>query len=244
MEKNISVIFSKMWLSLRRIPKGMGLYALSLGRDLVGMPFFLCLKRLHLKEKSHIYVLCSKASLRASFHPAPEFSLVKTPLNLLTLRKSLVTTPPSFSTGETYTCNDRDSFHLSLRSHCVSENTIFCHFLGEKQTDRNIKENIEKRKYCLIVSSSRKPYMLCRCRLVYQEKKWGQFERYSRWQFFLSWRNWLAMTIPLSVSTLHFHLPLILTQPPLLDLYITLSLFQLSSPSFVLISACTFYLWL
>lgn len=150
------------------------------------------------------------------------------------LRKSLVTIPSSFSTGETYTCNDRDSFHLSLRSHCVSENT-------QCKTDRNTKENIEKRKYCLIVSSSRrKPYMLCRCRLVYQEKKWGPFERYSMWQFFLSWRNCLTVTIPLSVSTLHFHLPLFLTQPALLDPYITLSLFQLSSPSCVLISACIY----
>lgn len=148
-----------MWLSLRRIPKGMGLYALSLGRDLVGMPFFLCLKRLHLKEKSHIYVLCSKASLRASFHPAPEFSLVKTPLNVLTLRKSLVTTPPSFSTGETYTCNDRDSFHLI--SLCIREYNFLPFFRGEANWQKHQTKKTLKRENTVLLLVHREGNHTC-----------------------------------------------------------------------------------
>ena len=67
-----------------------------------------------------------------SFHLAPEFSIVKKPMNIQSLRRSLAITPPAFSTEENCTRNDTDSFLLSLRSPCESENTHFSPSFREK----------------------------------------------------------------------------------------------------------------
>lgn len=116
-KKSISVIFFKIWLSLRRIPKGMGLYTQCVWEELQLACSFLSLKRIHLKEKSHIYVQCGKASFRAFISSSTRVLICEN-----AYKCAEFTTPPSFSAGETIQVVTGTVF-IWLRSHCVWENT-------------------------------------------------------------------------------------------------------------------------
>ena len=136
-------------------------YTVLLGRASVGMLSFLSLKRIYLKEKSHIYVQCGKTSFRAFISSSTRVLICEN-----AYKCAEFTTPPSFSAGETIHVMTGNSFRLAQISLCMRDHGFLPSF-REKATWQKYQ-----RRYCkyFLSPSRRKINMLCRCWLVYKEE--------------------------------------------------------------------------
>ena len=205
------------------------MHVVSLRRASVGM---LSLENV-LEEKSHIYVgvcgcmcsQCGSASFRAFISSCTRVLISEKAYKCTEFEKMFHYITASVSTAETCLYyKNRNSFHLSLRSHCVSENISPhpsarptpppCprrHLSGRRQPGRNTEKSTEERKYFL--RPLRRIIANCLLMSVSLPKKKNQggviLNQDSR--FYLGWRNWSAMEIPQSVSPVHIPSPLLLS---------------------------------
>ena len=142
---------------------------------------------------------CGSASFRAFISSSTRVLISEKVYKCTEFEKLFQYITPSVSTAETCLYyKNRDSFHLSLRSHCLSENTFFFFspaiFQGEDNLAEILKKSTEKRKYFL--RPLRRIIANCLLMSVSLRKKWGGVSLNQDFRFYLSWRNWSAMEIP------------------------------------------------